>query len=311
MKIEKIHGLIAAPFTPMHPDRSINVDPIPAYASKLKKEGLSGAFICGTTGEGMLLTEKEREQIAEEWVKHQTPNFKIIVHVGTTSVKQSMQLAQHAQQIGAYAISTMGPIFLKPVTTEALVEFCVDVAKIAADLPFYYYHIPSLSGVDLPMKEFLRIAAKRIPNLAGLKFTHNDFMEMQQCLDLENGRWNILHGFDEMLLAGLVFGATGAVGSTYNYMAPLYQNLIKDFEDGNLIKARKRQLLSVAIVETLVKFGGSLIAGKGIMKLIGLDCGPCRRPLTSLSDESMNQMREELVQKGLYQLIEKTADIEK
>ena len=105
---KSIEGNIAAPFTPMDEKGEINPSAITYYAQKLKKDGLSGVFICGTTGEGMSMTLGERKRIAEEWVKFQEGDFKIIVHVGTTSLKQSQELAKHAQQIGAYGSSTMG-----------------------------------------------------------------------------------------------------------------------------------------------------------------------------------------------------------
>ena len=231
MEIKKIKGLIAAPFTPMKEDSEINLEVIPAYARKLKTDGVKGVFICGTTGEGMLMTNDERKSVAEKWVKEQTENFKVIVHVGTTSAIQSMDLASHAQKVGAYAVGTMGPVFLKPTRVEELVGFCADVAAGAPKLPFYYYHIPSVSGIQLPMDEFIRKVSVQVPTFAGLKFTHNNFMEMKLCMDIEDGKWDILHGYDELLLAGLTFGAKGAVGSTYNFMAPLYNKIIFDFEN--------------------------------------------------------------------------------
>jgi len=302
MNIEKIKGLIAAPFTPMHADGEIKPDVVLSYANKLKKDGVIGAFICGTTGEGMLMTNEERKTISEEWIKQQTPGFKVIVHVGTTSAKQSNLLAQHAQQIGAYGIGSMGPMFLKPSGINQLLDFCAEVASGAPDLPFFYYHIPSVSGIDLPMLDFIRQARTQIPSFAGIKYTHNNLMEMQQCLQFDSGKWNIFHGFDEMLLAGLSFGATAAVGSTYNYMASVYQSLIKDFEMGNMDAARKKQSITVDIIESLFKSGGALVAGKTIMKLVGIDCGPCRLPLSNISAEAVMNLNEELKTKGFYEL---------
>ena len=111
MKIQKLQGLIAAPFTPFKNDGTIHPEFIPAYAKKLKADNVKGVFICGTTGEGMLMTNDERKAIAEKWVAEQTEEFKVIVHVGTTSAKQSKELAEHAQNIGAYATGSMGPVF--------------------------------------------------------------------------------------------------------------------------------------------------------------------------------------------------------
>jgi len=241
---KKLQGLIAAPFTPYLPNGEINTEIIPDYAEKLKSDGLKGVFICGTTGEGMLLTIDERKKLAEKWAEQNNNEFKVIVHVGNTSSKQSKDLAMHAQKIGAYAIGSMGPLFLKPAKVEELVAFCADLASGSPELPFYYYHIPTVSGIDLSMPDFINRASSQIPNFRGIKYTHNNFMEMQQCMKLDDGKWDILHGFDELLLAGLALGAKGAVGSTYNYLAPLYNKIIVDFENGHIDEAREKALRS-------------------------------------------------------------------
>lgn len=282
MEIQKIAGLIAAPFTPMNRDGSINLEMIPTYAEKLKKDNLSGVFVCGTTGEGMLMTNEERMKVAEKWIDQQTEHFKVIVHVGTTSSKQSQELAGHAERSGAYAVGCMGPVFLSPQEVNEVVGFCSEVASGSPGLPFYYYHIPSVSGVKIPVKSFIEQAKERIPNLAGVKFTDNHFMDMMQCLQLDNGKWDILHGYDELLLAGLTYGAKGAVGSTYNYMAPLYYGIISDFEKGDLDAARKKQGISAQVVEILNKYGGAIAAGKALMKAVGVNCGPCRLPVKNM-----------------------------
>ena len=294
MITEKIEGLIAAPYTPMNKDCSINTGVIRKYADKLKSDGLKGVFVCGTTGEGMLMTSRERMDVAEKWIVEQTENFRVIIHVGTTSSRQSFELAKHASDKGAYAIGSMGPMFLKPSTVTDLVDFCAEVAAGAPELPFYYYHIPSVSGINLSMSEFLMLAGERIPNIAGIKFTDNNFMEMLKCIRLNEGKWDILHGYDELLLAGLSFGAKGAVGSTYNFMAPLYYSIIDDFNNGKTDQARDKQFLSVKVINMLIKYGGAIAAGKALMKSAGIDCGPCRSPIKNIDDDNLSDLTKQL-----------------
>ena len=296
----KLAGLIAAPFTPMDKSGTLNLRVIEQYATKLKKDGVGGAFVCGTTGEGMLMTSEERMAVTDKWICEQNENFKIIVHVGTTSASQSKALAAHAQNAGAYAVGCMGPMFLKPSNVEDLVSFCAEVAKGAPELPFYYYHIPTVSDVKLPMPEFLDKAKSVIPNLAGIKFTHRNMMEMFQCLKADGGRWDILHGFDEELLCGLSLGARGAVGSTFNYLAPLYLRLMKAFQDGNMDEARALQYESVRFIEILIRFGGGVIGGKPIMKFIGLDCGPLRTPAHNYTSAELTKYNHELESIGFF-----------
>ena len=303
MTIEKINGLIAAPYTPMSNTGKINPMIIPNYSEFLKKKGIKGVFICGTTGEGLSLSIEERFIIANEWIKQKSPEFKVIIHVGTTSLEQSKSLAIHAQKIGADAISTMAPMFLKPNNINNLVKFCKEIAKEANDTPFYYYNIPSISGVELSMVDYINLASKEIPSFYGMKFTHNNFMEMQSCINLNNNKWNILHGLDEVLLAGLSFGINGAVGSTYNFLGNLYNSIIQEFKNGKIENARKKQLISVRIIETMIKYGGSIIAGKPMMKLIGIDCGPTRSPLPKLSDNEFSKLKEELKKVDFYKYL--------
>ena len=294
MVIKKIIGLVAAPYTPMKEDGNVNTGIIKKYADKLKGDRLKGVFVCGTTGEGMFMTSEERMEVAKSWIAEQTEEFRVIVHVGTTSVRQSFELAHHASLQGANAVGCMGPMFLRPSTVKSLVDYCAEVASGAPGLPFYYYHIPSVSGIELPMNEFITEAERAIPNLAGIKFTDNNFMDMQKCLELDNGKWDILNGFDEMLLSGLAVGARGAVGSTYNFMASLYYDMIDDFRNGDFEAARKKQARSIQVIEVLNKYGGGISAGKAFMKETGIDCGPCRLPLKNVAEADYKDLISEL-----------------
>jgi N-acetylneuraminate lyase len=185
------------------------------------------------------------------------------------------------------------------------VDFCAPIAAAAPSLPFFYYHMPAMTGVDLPMFDFLRVASRRIPNLAGIKFTHENLMDYSRCLEFEEGRFNILFGRDEILLAAIALGATGAVGSTYNFMAPVYHRMIEAFNAGALDIARHQQSRAVRIIALMSQRGG-LPAGKAMMKMIGLDCGPARAPLANLPRETLKVFTSELEQAG-FPLEAKTA----
>ncbi len=299
----RLNGLFAAPFTPMNQDGSLRLSGIEAYASKLKVDGVKGVFVCGTTGEGYSLTLDERKQVLKEWLRYQDVDFKVLAHVGTTSYLQSAELARHAADSGAFAIGAMGPSFFQPNRAEELVAYCARIAQEAPDLPFYYYHLPSMSGVNVSMIAFLTVASDLIPNLQGIKFTHNNLMEMQQCMMFENGKYEIILGYDEVLLGGLALGIKAAIGSTYNYMAPIYNEIISFFEEGNLEKARQLQRFSVKVVEQVLKFRGGVVAGKAIQSLCGIECGPCRVPLQTLSDREIQHLRNDLVQLDFFKRI--------
>ena len=295
--ISKLTGLIAAPFTAMNANCSLNLPMIERQGAALAENGVNGAFICGTTGEGLSLTTDERFQIAEKWLSVAPRSLSIIVHVGHQSLNDSRQLAAHAEQIGASAFATIAPTFFRVTNLEQLVDYCAQIAAAAPKLPFYYYHMPAMTGADFSMHDFLKLASRRIPNLAGIKFTHENLMDYTRCLNFEEGRFNILFGRDEILLAALTMGATGAVGSTYNYMPSIYHQMIEAFNAGALENARRFQLIAIQVISIMSRHGG-LPAGKAMMKMLGVDCGPVRSPLQNLSPEAVESLTRELAQLG-------------
>jgi N-acetylneuraminate lyase len=142
------------------------------------------------------------------------------------------------------------------------------------------------------MVDFLRLGKPRMPNLRGLKFSHLDMVSLQQCLALDGG-FEVLFGMDEALLAALVLGVRGAIGSSYNFAAPIYQRIIAAFNKGDLETARREQTKSVAMVKQLAAFG-FFPAAKSLMARLGLDCGPVRPPLRPIDAEQLRRLNETL-----------------
>jgi N-acetylneuraminate lyase len=296
-----IEGLVTAPFTAMNSNRSINLNVIEKQAEFYSANNLAGVFICGTTGEGMSLTLAERLEIAERWCKVADKKLKVIVHVGENSIEACKKMANQAQKSGAYAVGMIAPSFFKPATVDVLVDYCSQVAASAPELPFYFYHMPSMTGVNFSMVSFLEKASGRIPNLAGIKYTYEDLMDYYLCRTFEGGRFDILFGRDEILLCGLALGAKGAVGSTYNFAAPLYYQLISEFNHGNLEKARALQQKSMEMIKILASAGCSFLAvSKALMKRLGVDCGPVRLPLTDITDKQYESVISKLEEIGFF-----------
>ncbi len=292
-------GLIAAPPTPMAADGGVDLDTIERQAELLAHNGLKGAFVCGTTGEGLSMSVEERMRVAERWRSVSGGRLVVIAHVGHTSIVDARALAAHAAEIGADAIAVLPPIYHKPRTIDALVDWCERVASAAPSLPMFYYHIPVLTGVHLVMCDFLPAAAERVATLAGVKFTDEDLMDFGRCVSLMDGRFSMLFGRDEILLSALALGARGAVGTTYNFAAPLYLRIMRAFEAGDLPAARAGQARAMAMVAVFRQFGG-LSAAKAIMKLIGLDCGPVRPPLKPFDEAALPKLRRRLEEIGFF-----------
>lgn len=300
--MEKIIGLIDAPFTPFYENGDVNTTPIKAYADMLVKNGLKGVFINGSSGEGYMLTTDERKLLAEKWVETAPEGFKVIVHVGSCCLRESENLARHARQIGAWGIGAMAPPFPRIGRIEELVKYCETIAAAAPDLPFYYYHIPAFNGVYLPMLELLKSVDGRIPNFAGIKYTYESLYEYNQCRLYGQGKYDMLHGQDETILSSLAQGgARGGIGGTTNYNGRELTGIIKAWNRGDIDTAREKQNFSQAVINVICRFRGNIVGGKRIMKLIGFDLGPNRVPFQNMTDEEEQNMRRELEEIGFFE----------
>jgi N-acetylneuraminate lyase len=280
-KIKKLRGLIAAPHTPFAPNGDVALGPIRRQADLLVKHGVVGAYVCGTTGEGVSCTVVERQAVLEEWVARSRGRLFLIAHVGALSIRDAQALAGHAQAAGADATSVVPASFFKPGSVAGLVDYLGPIAACAPRLPFYYYHT-TMSGVALPMVPFLEAAGAKIPNLAGIKWNNPDLYEYQNCLRACGGRYDIVWGVDEFLAGAVALGARAAIGSTYNYAAPLYRKIWKSVEAGRLQEARAGMAKVCRIVDILVQYGG-VAAGKAMMAIHGIDAGDPRPPIRPLS----------------------------
>ena len=302
MNFDKIKGLLVAPFTPFNQNGAVDLSPIGDYAAILQKNGLIGVFINGSSGEGYMLTVEERMQLAEKWISVAPKDFKIIVHVGATCIKDSYKLAQHAKEIGAFGTGAMASPFPKAGRVEELVKYCEEIAAGAPDLPFYFYHIPALNGVFLPMLPFLQVADGRIPNLAGIKYTYESLYEYNQCMRYKNGKYDMLHGQDETILSALAMGgAQGGISGTGNYIGNILVGVIEAYNKGDMEQARELQNYAQEVINVITRFRGNIVAGKRIMKLIGLDLGINRTPFRNVVPEEETVIRKELEAIGFFE----------
>jgi len=295
-------GLVAATFTPLTQDGAVDLDTVPALVDHLARVGVAGLYINGSTGEGPSLTIEERRRLAEAYIGAARGRLATIVQVGTNSTRESRELAAHAAGIGADAVSSTPPTYFKPGDAASLVDCVAEIAAGAPGLPYYYYHIPTMTGVTIDMEQFLRAAGGRVPNLAGIKFCSAAMHEMRRCITLGGGRYEILNAWDEMLLCGLATGAKGAVGSTYNFAAPVYQALIAAFERGDLEEARLWQDRALEMIYAIIGTCGR--AGlKSMMSLVGIDCGPHRRPIADATPEQRTELRKRMDAIGFFEWI--------
>jgi N-acetylneuraminate lyase len=300
MTISPLDGLVAATHTPFDESGQLALVVLETQAEHLLRSGVTAAFVGGTTGESASLSMPERLALGRRWaeVVRGTP-LRLVVHVGSNSLEEAALLAADAAEQGASAIAALAPSYFKPRSLDVLVACCRRIAGAAPETPFYFYDIPALTGVSLPMPEFLDAAADRVPTLAGLKFTNPDLMAYQRCLRAGGGRFDLPWGVDEYLLAALALGAGGAVGSSYNFAAPVYHEVIRAFRARDLEAARAAQYRSVQLITLLAEYG-YMAAAKATMGFLGVPVGPPRLPNPPLAPGREGELRGRLERLGFF-----------
>jgi N-acetylneuraminate lyase len=143
-----------------------------------------------------------------------------------------------------------------------------------------------------------------LPNFAGIKFTQEELMDFTLCLNFNDGFFDMLWGRDECLLSALAVGCRGAVGSTYNYAAPLYIALIEAFGRGDMATARHLQLKSVEMISLLGKYGG-ISTGKAFMRYVGIDCGEYRLPVKNMNPSLYTDFVDDVIKLGIDNFMSK------
>jgi N-acetylneuraminate lyase len=296
--VRPLHRFVAAAFSPFHADGSLAPEVVPVQAAFAAAQALDTMFITGTTGECHSLTCGEKLTLYDAWAEAgRAHGLAIIAHVGANSIKEAVTLARRARELEFGAIAALAPSYFKPATLGALIEWCTTIAAAAPELPFYYYDIPALTGVSLPVDRFLAEAADRIPNLAGVKFTNPDLVSYRRSLDVAGERFDLPWGVDEALLGGLATGARGGVGSTYNFAPRLYVDLVQAFTRGDLTEARRLQSLSIAMVDAIAA-AGYFGCAKALMTRLGVPIGPARAPLGNPTDQQVESMLTRLAALG-------------
>ncbi|MCS7022505.1 MAG: dihydrodipicolinate synthase family protein [Gemmataceae bacterium] len=286
-----IRGLIPAVLTPLTADGELHLAMVERQAEFLRAEGVTAVFVGGTTGEFSSLSIEERLALASRWLEvGRAYGLAVLVHVGANCLKDSQLLAVNAQRQGAIGIALLSPHYFKPATPADLVACCRQVALAAPGTPFYFYHIPALTGVHFPLTEWIEQACEQIPHFAGVKFTHTDLLDFQLLLQAGQGRWRVFYGVDEQLLAAWVLGAQAAVGSSYNFATPLFRRILHSAEQGDLMTARQQQAQAARLIRRMLTMG-YLAAAKELLRWRGLDLGPVRLPLRNLTAEQSAQFR--------------------
>lgn len=251
-------------------------------------KGVNGLYLTGSSGEGMMLTAKERMETVETVCKAVGGKTTLIVHVGATSTREAAELARHAAQTGANAISSVPNIYY-PLPENCIEDYWDELIDTAR-LPFFIYNIPATTGYNLSLSLFERMIRK--PYVAGIKTTSPDCTLINRMKRIGGENTLIFNGEDAQLLAGLTMGATGGIGGTYGAMPELYVNLYRAYRQGDMKKALLwQERAAVALSSGRVKWSPGVASMKAILNARGMDCGGVRAPFKTVPPETP-QIRE-------------------
>lgn len=280
-----LRGLLAAPHTPFDHEGDVDVLVIPKQVDSLVRNRVAGAFVCGTTGEGLSLTIAERMAILEAWLAAKPAGFYVIAHVGAAAERDAIALTEHAVSAGADAVAALPCFYHRPAGVDAAVASLAAIADAANGSPTYYYHLPGLTQVDFSMMDFIEKAAQ-IPNFAGCKYSKPDLLEYARMVSAFGDDFDLPWGCDEHYLSATLAGAVTYVGSTYNHSAQLYHKLQAAVDAAHLSDARQLSGDVQALIRMLVT-GGVIPTQKRLMVAKGIPVGDVRSPLKYTGDAGL------------------------
>lgn len=277
--MENFKGIYTALITPFDKNDNINESALKDLIAFNIKKGVTGFYVSGSAAEAFLLSLKERKKLLEVSKEEAGDKVILIAHIGCISTKHSIELALHAQKLGYHAISAVSP-FYYGFNTEEIKAHYLDIAN-AVDLPLLAYNIPSRTGISLNEDNFKDVLAN--DRVIGIKFTSNDFFGLERFKNAYKDKL-FFNGYDEMFLSGMIMGADGGIGSTYNFMADKFVNMYNLFNNGQIAEAQEIQHNVNEIIKAMLKTGFAA-SQKEILTQLGIPAGNCRAPVKPLTHE--------------------------
>jgi len=286
----KLQGIFPALLTPFTSDNKIDEGALRRAVERNIEQGVSGFYVCGSTGEAFLLTAEERKRILEIVADQTKERVSIIAHIGAIATDLTLDLGRHAVSVkGVTALSSIPP-FYYGFTRNEIIKYYLDIAE-ELTFPLIPYNFPKLSGVTLTPEIVAELRKNK--NIVGIKFTSQNFYDLERIKTSDTGL-TVFNGFDEMFLAGLSMGADGAIGSTFNFMADKFIAIKKEFAANNIAKARELQTEANTVIQILLTADDFMAAEKYAMDIIGISYGVPRRPFMPLTADEKKFFDEKL-----------------
>lgn len=287
-------GIMPALVTPFDENQKLKDKTVAKMMDWHFSNGAAGFYICGAMGEGLPLPKETRMQMAETAVDQAKGKGVIIDHIGAANIQDTIELVKHATKIGANAVSSLPPSHFYAYDADEFVNYYKMIAD-NTDLPVIVYAKGAFAGMDLPA---VLSKLMEIPNVIGAKYTLADYYLFRQLKELNGGDINMLNGPDETLICGLVMGADGGIGGTYNIMSEKYCNIYNSFMAGDISAAQQQQYAVNKVIKIMLKYG-VVRTGKAVLEMKGYDVGYPVAPQLPLTGEQMKQVKKEMMAAGI------------
>lgn len=284
------HGVLPAIVTPVDEEGDFATEVFERLLADVYQAGVHGVYVGGQTGEGPAQSISMRQQVAEAAVRCSPRGKTVIIHVGGARFPETIELARHAERIGASAVSGLPPT--GSYNFQELHYYYQQLAG-ACGLPFLVYYFLELCPAVKTLDQILELC--EIPNVVGLKFTDFDLSKLHHVA--QAGKV-IFNGRDEVLAAGLLMGADGGIGSFYNLIPRLFLNIYACARAGQWEEARRVQGRVNELIRITSHFP-VFSAIKTMLKWRGFDCGHCLAPRENLTEAGQLHLRE-LVKKSSF-----------
>lgn len=280
--MQKFSGIMPAVVTPFDANGKFNPVAFERLLERLYNAGVHGMYVCGQTGEGLLQPVAQREDVATIAVRNSPSRKTVIIHVGASTTADAVRLARHASKIGAHAISSLPPI---GNYSFAEIKAYYQTLAAASELPLLVYYFPIVSPAITSVTQIIELC--EIPNVIGLKFTDHDLFKLS--VVKEYGA-NIFSGYDEVLVAGLLMGADGGIGTFYNLVPELFVQIYELTKNQKWQEARAAQKTVNELIAATIRFP-IFPAVKKMLAWSGIDCGDCLAPRRSLTETEQSELR--------------------
>ena len=284
--IKDFKGVVPAVLTAFDKNEEIDEVGMRQLVSYLIGKGVNGLYLTGSTGEGFTMSNEERKRVVEIVMDENKGRVPVVVHVGAIGTKLSIDLAKHAEEVGADGISSVPPFYWK-FNEDQIVKYYTEIAE-SCNLPMIVYNVP-LAGL-LGMNAIKRLS--QVKNVKGIKYTALSHYEITQIKDEVGEDFLVYSGADEMAMSGLLAGADGIIGSFYNIMPELFININNAVNNKDMDEAKKLQRQAVEIIMYSLQLPSFYAGMKAVLRWRGINAGYCRSPFQNLTEQEEIDFKE-------------------